>query len=155
MRPGRLSQHIASKHPLEWKGSIYETLPPDFDYGDGPLDPRARATLIKYAEYAHANYAKLRRKMARERQEGGPTRRPYTKRKSLSAMRRGHLGGTARAANARAKAGGFVFGQQEVNENGLVPRPDRPVRTVRYCPECGWNIEVCRKAQAFVDGRAE
>lgn len=61
MKPGRLSQHVHNSHPKHWKGSIYASLPADFDYGNGPLDPAVRDLLITYSGYSAKRYARLRR----------------------------------------------------------------------------------------------
>jgi hypothetical protein len=55
-----MSQHIKVDHPSHWQGDIYSSLPADFDYGDGPLEPARRAGLIQYCEYAQRSYRKGR-----------------------------------------------------------------------------------------------
>ena len=61
MQPGKLAQHVRFKHPLEWKGNIYEIFPPDFDYGNGPLDFVVLAMLIKYSGYFRDSYNSKKR----------------------------------------------------------------------------------------------
>lgn len=134
MAPRHLSQHVHNAHPLEWKGSIYSSLPADFDYGNGPLAPDVRAMLIRYSDYARKAYARNKSKAEK---------RPY--RRKMLPQERGRLGGLARVANARAKL-------ETPSNNSQMPRVDR---RVKFCPHCGWNIDACSKAQAFVDGRAE